>query len=682
MDRRLKRARLGAAIAIVLCVVVPATTTRAGRDDPPAMGGAPGVVASKLGRPDLTRSRPQPAAARAGGRELRAWAATDLTPCDEDPTFLCGSVPVPLDRRHPDGRMVSIAFAVFPHTGPQPTADGAVFVTCGGPGCSATLFPKYGFSFFVLPEVAETRDLVFVDQRGVGLSDVIDCPGLQAGEPLYESASACHDQLRDAANLYSTTDVADDLDDIRAALGYRKIDLFGGSYAGDDMLTYALRHKSRVRSLTLSSPALVVGTDPFYSDAPEAMPGIVAAVCDRSPACAAANADPAGSFARLAAQLRRHPVSGVGVNSAGTSHDLTVTENLLANWITYFNGAHFTGPGEITPAAAALRRGDLVPLLRLAADADPSVEGFFAADLRDFSAGHSLARSCVDGELPFDKTASLAQRRAQYAAAFAAEPRFYGPISRSAWAAPGYLGFQPSPCIASRWEDRPMYPANARLRGVPTLVLGGEYDLPVPEAISRKAIDIVPGATYVSMTAAGHDSQFWSDCGPELVQRFILTRVVGDTSCADEPAGGWWIPGSFPKRVDQAPPAVQTGGPRTSSDQRRLVTTAAWTVMDSVQHNFFVPGDSVALRGGGVDFEPLDEGPQWTLDQAHFTRDVAVSGAVTGFDNVLDGDITVDGPGRRTTAMHLSGPFLQTGADLTVTFDVDGRPASFTVPSY
>jgi hypothetical protein len=32
--------------------------------------------------------------------------------------------------------------------------------------------------------------------------------------------------------------------------------------------------------------------------------------------------------------------------------------------------------------------------------------------------------------------------------------------------------------------------------------------------------------------------------------------------------------------------------------------------------------------------------------------------------------------------MHLSGAFLQTGADLTVTLDLDGRPASFTVPSY
>jgi hypothetical protein len=226
-----------------------------------------------------------PATAAAGGSALFGSAQTALTPCQDDPQFLCGSVVVPLDRRSPDGRIVNIHFEVFPHTGPQPRAEGAVFVTCGGPGCSITAGPKYGFAFFLLPAVAQTRDLVFIDQRGVGLSDVIDCPQFQAGGPLYESAAACHDQLGDTANLYSTTDVADDIDDVRSALGYEQIDVFGGSYAGVDMITYAQRHTDRVRSVVLASPAMVVDVDPFYAYPPEAMPRIVANVCGRSPAC-------------------------------------------------------------------------------------------------------------------------------------------------------------------------------------------------------------------------------------------------------------------------------------------------------------------------------------------------------------------------------------------------------------
>lgn len=227
----------------------------------------PGTLADTwLGKRAPAASAPAPAA-----RAARAASSSGLTPCDDDPQFLCTTVPVPLDRRHPDGRMVNLHVEVFPHTGPR--SEGAVFVTCGGPGCSITAGPKYGFAFFVLPELAQTRDLVFVDQRGVGLSDVIDCPALQAGAPfsLYEDSAACHDQLGDAADLYSTTDVADDLEDVRRALGYRKIDVFGGSYAGPDMMTYAVRHTKRVRSVVLASPAVVVDTDPFYAYAPEAI---------------------------------------------------------------------------------------------------------------------------------------------------------------------------------------------------------------------------------------------------------------------------------------------------------------------------------------------------------------------------------------------------------------------------
>lgn len=162
--------------------------------------------------------------------------------------------------------MLNLHVEVFPHTGPQRKADGAVFVTCGGRGCSITAGPKYGFAFFVLPEVAETRDLIFVDQRGVTLSDVIDCPALQSGGPLYPSAAACHNQLDDTADLYSTTDVPDDLEDVRRAFGYEQIDLFGGSYAGNDTITYAHRYPDRVRSAVVSAPSIIVGTDPFFPE--------------------------------------------------------------------------------------------------------------------------------------------------------------------------------------------------------------------------------------------------------------------------------------------------------------------------------------------------------------------------------------------------------------------------------
>jgi hypothetical protein len=330
----------------------------------------------------------------------------------------------------------------------------------------------------------------------------------------------------------------------------------------------------------------------------------------------------------------------------------------------------------------ASRHGDDVPLLRLGADVDPG--NGFGTDLREFSAGHGLARGCVDGVLPFDKSAGPVTRATQFARAYAREPDFYGPISKPAWAHPGYLGFQPSPCIVSRWEDRPMYRAGARVKGVPTLVLGGEYDLPVPEAVSKLATKVMVDSTYVGLRAAGHDPEFSSSCGPELVQRFIDTLAAGDTSCADRPAMGWWVPGSFPTSVEDAPAATQRDGKPATKQERQLATVAAWTVMDTVQHNFFISGDSVPLRGGTLAFafDPIENADRWRLGDAHFTEDVAVSGTFSAIGRDFDGEFSVTGPGARTQTMRIAGPFLTDRADMTITSDIGGQPATFTVPAY
>ena len=143
------------------------------------------------------------------------------------------------------------------------------------------------------------------------------------------------------------------------------------------------------------------------------------------------------------------------------------------------------------------------------------------------------------------------------------------------------------------------------------------------------------------------------------------------------------MPGSFPTSFRDAPAAAQTGGPRVPARVRRLVTATAWTVMDSVQHNFFIPGDSVGLRGGTVDFEQSEAGDvSWTLGDARFTQDVTVDGTWTPTGDDWDGEFAVTGPGGKTTTMRITGQFLIDGADLTVSLDVDGHLATFAVPAY
>ena len=51
----------------------------------------------------------------------------------------CGKLPVPLDRRHPEGQTIEIYFELYSHTNPGP-AESAILFNAGGPGPSITYF--------------------------------------------------------------------------------------------------------------------------------------------------------------------------------------------------------------------------------------------------------------------------------------------------------------------------------------------------------------------------------------------------------------------------------------------------------------------------------------------------------------------------------------------------------------
>jgi hypothetical protein len=92
------------------------------------------------------------------------------------------------------------------------------------------------------------------------------------------------------------------------------------------------------------------------------------------------------------------------------------------------------------------------------------------------------------------------------------------------------------------------------------------------------------------------------------------------------------------------------------------------------------------LRGGTVAFafDPAASVASWTPADARFSEDVAVSGSLSGtaLGQDFDGTFSVVGPGPRTQTMRITGPFLTDGADMTITLDVAGRPATFTVAAY
>jgi pimeloyl-ACP methyl ester carboxylesterase len=108
--------------------------------------------------------------------------------------------------------------------------------------------------------------VVLVDQRGTGKSNPLACNF--RGDPndmrgyfveylTLESIRACRAELEKTADLrlYTTTIAMADLDDVRGALGYNKVNVDGGSYGSTAALSYLNFYPQHVRTVTISGVA-------------------------------------------------------------------------------------------------------------------------------------------------------------------------------------------------------------------------------------------------------------------------------------------------------------------------------------------------------------------------------------------------------------------------------------------
>ena len=242
----------------------------------------------------------------------------------------CGTLEV-YENRAKKGRMISLNILVLPATGDKREPDPFVYFA-GGPGGAATEDAP-GFAD-VFKQIREHRDLLFVDQRGTGKSHPLDCSLFNPNDlqsylgyffPL-EDIRKCRPELEAQADLtLYTTDIAiDDMDEVRAALGYERLNLFGGSYGTRAALTYLKRYPKRVRTATLQgvSPANSYMPSDFPLGNERALQGILAE-CAADEACNAAFPNLKDETKSLLAQLIKGPVE-VEVQKQGSSERVRV----------------------------------------------------------------------------------------------------------------------------------------------------------------------------------------------------------------------------------------------------------------------------------------------------------------------------------------------------------------------
>jgi pimeloyl-ACP methyl ester carboxylesterase len=161
------------------------------------------------------------------GVSPNAPARVELQPCAVGGfPAKCGALSVFEDRAASSGRRIGLQVAVVQARSSQPAPD-PIFYLAGGPGESAIEWASYAMS--LLGSANEQRDVVFVDIRGTGGSNKLVCP--QPNDPTHrvEALRACLADLDADPRAYTTVWAMDDVDDVRAVLGYDQINLYGGS---------------------------------------------------------------------------------------------------------------------------------------------------------------------------------------------------------------------------------------------------------------------------------------------------------------------------------------------------------------------------------------------------------------------------------------------------------------------
>lgn len=447
---------------------------------------------------------------------------------------LCGELEVPENRDLPAGRAIKLSIAVLPANTLSPRPD-PLFILAGGPGQAASALGPFAAA---LVGVRKERDIVLVDQRGSGRSSPLDCAAFRPDrrpEAAIEldpvpKATACAAELAargvDAAQ-YTTAAFVADLDAVRAALGYQRINLWGGSYGTRAALEYLRAHGDRVRSVVLDGvapPSMRISLDVWVTrDA--ALSAIVAA-CRDAPACRAAHPDlaatldgirtalgPDGSDVPVAdpATGEIRPLRLSFAHVVATLHSLTYAPELRA-----------LVPEVIARAAA----GDFAPLF--------GASSLITADLAEqMSTALHYSVTCAEDvpRVTADELATaLAGNRAP------ALPRYVLAVC-AVWP----QGRAPADMTTPVASERAV------------LLLSGALDPVTPPANAEEVRTTLPNSRHVVAAGHGHIVSPHG-CGPRLIAAFI-DRAGFDT-----------LPASCIEHFERgAPPALwadRLGAPR------------------------------------------------------------------------------------------------------------------------
>ena len=524
----------------------------------------------------------------AGAALFAAAPATALkmSTCKADREFVCGTLRVPLDHSGRVRGSLSLEVAAQ-----REYADdaGLLIALSGGPGQSS-VDAAGAFALSLGPMLNKYR-LVVLDQRGTG-AGALQCPELQrigALQPFTSSAVLrCAKRIGPRRRFFSTADTVDDLDDLRRAFGARKAALMGISYGTWVAMEYARAHPKRTDRLLLDS---VVGPDVgegFQLDTYSHLPRVLREQCARS-MCKGATKHPVADLAKVAARLRRGPISGTRLDAEGRRRAAALRSEAALAFMVQGGDLNPFMQARLPGVLAAASEGDYAPLLRLL----PVAEGP-PTPTDELSVGLNVVTGCLDGALPYPLNAAPAERSAMLSRALAAvPPSAYDPWSVEAIRRTSVAG----DCLMFPRQAAPAA-AKSPLPDVPTLILSGRLDMRTPAENGRATARLSNARASSSCAATGttRSTATRPAASRARVSRWVNRERFG-TPCADKSNQVDVIP-QPPRKLSEFKSSKQVPGRRGSVVLAAMETASElrFTAIEAVFAGLDPRGGG--LRGG------------------------------------------------------------------------------------
>jgi pimeloyl-ACP methyl ester carboxylesterase len=601
---------------------------------------------------------------------------------DSDFTYV--DVMVPLDHTNPDDeRMTKVVFGVLPASG---TRKGMLVIATGGPGGSG-LYVADSYIPYYDPSILECFDLVFFDQRGIGLSGDLKCPF--AMTTYYENMNewdtwassnelnilehtelfvqACVAEMGEPAILpyLGTAQAVEDLEVFRSVMGEEKFWIIGESYGTQLAQTYAARYPDRLAGMILDGPVdLTRSGIEYLEEMAVASYEVLMATLEagnRDRDCNAdMGADALAVYAELAGRLKKEPI----VFNFPLPHGATDSRQFTYNDLEIVAGnslydedsrmlflralAYYSRDDDIVMLARHLYTSLSIDPATLEVINDPSFSDaiYYSVQAQDYAYFEGTPMERANAYL---QVGTSIEAKLPYMASW-----FYADLPVMFWPNALETDVRPAPLAAEN---------------IPTLVLGSTADAATPYSNALSVFDNLSDGYLITQEGGPHVIYGRGNaCIDDLVTAFLVSDLVPEKrliTCRRNIISDY---------IPLAPRYASSF--TTPLDALISADYEIYYLPEYYYWDYTAPVSIGCPYGGTLTFAPSAKGEILTLDDCSFSEGLAMTGV---------GDYDYDA-GVLTLEVELSGIFegvlvykYEENGRVTVTGTIDGEPVNDSI---